>query len=47
MDGFTESLSSLCLVEDLLITDGMEKFVCVHDFDVDNSDFNDSYELDL
>jgi WD40 repeat protein len=46
MDGFTESLKSLCLVEDLLITDGMEQFVCVHDFDVDDSEFDEGYELE-
>jgi hypothetical protein len=46
MDGFTESLTSLCLVEDLLITNGMEQLVCVHDFDVDSTEFNDSYDLE-
>ena len=46
MDGFTGSLKSLCLVEDLLITDGMDQFVCVHDFDVDDSEFDESYELE-
>jgi len=46
MDGFTDSLTSLCLVEDLLITDGMEQFVCVHDFDVNDSEFESGYELE-
>jgi hypothetical protein len=35
MDGFTEALTSLCLQEGLLVTDGMKQFVCVHDFDFD------------
>jgi WD40 repeat protein len=44
MDGFTEALRSLCLQEELLVTDGMKQFVCVHDFDVDA--FEGGYELD-
>ena len=38
MDGFTEDLSSLCLQggsdtdDDMLITNGMKQYVCVHDF---------------
>lgn len=47
MDGFTEELSSLCLQDDLyLITDGMEHFVCVHDFDVEATEVEDGYELE-
>lgn len=34
MDGFTDSLSSLCLDGEILVTDGMDDLVCVHDFDV-------------
>jgi WD40 repeat protein len=34
MDGFSETLSSLCLLDQMLVTDGMEQFVCVHDFDI-------------
>ena len=46
MDGF-ECLSSLCLQEDMyLITDGMQEFVCVHDFDVEASEVQDGYELE-
>lgn len=37
MDGFTEDLSSLCLLgggdnDNMLITNGMNQYVCVHDF---------------
>lgn len=38
MDGFTKDLSSLCVQggsdtdDDLLITNGMNQYVCVHDF---------------
>ena len=38
MDGFTKDLSSLCLLggsesdDDLLVTNGMKSYVCVHDF---------------
>lgn len=47
MAGFTAELSSLCLQEDLyLITDGMEHFVCVHDFDVEATEVEDGYELE-
>jgi WD40 repeat protein len=36
MDGFTEALASLVLAQDdLLVTDGMKQFVCVHDFDIE------------
>ena len=39
MDGFTDAVRSLCLVNPtMLVTDGMEKFVCVHDFDIDPYD---------
>jgi WD40 repeat protein len=47
MDGFTDELSSLCLLEGMyLITDGMENLVCVHDFDVDETEYQDGYELE-
>lgn len=38
MDGFTNDLSSLCVLgssdsdDDLLVTNGMKQYVCVHDF---------------
>ena len=37
MDGFTSKLSSLCLCGDqnILITDGMDHVVCLHDFDAE------------
>ena len=47
MDGFTRSISSLaCLGRDLLVTDGMENLVCVHDFSVEEDDALYGYELD-
>lgn len=47
MDGFTTKISSLaCLGRDLLVTDGMEDLVCVHDFSVDEDIASNSYELD-
>lgn len=47
MDGFSEKISSLCLLEEMyLITDGMENLVCVHDFDVDETEYQDGYELE-
>ena len=46
MDGFTEALSSLCLQEGrYLITDGMNEFVCLHDFDVAQG-IEDGYNLE-
>ena len=47
MDGFTSTISSLaCVGRDLLVTDGMDDLVCVHDFSVDEDTALDSYELD-
>lgn len=46
LDGFTDSLSSLVLAKETLITDGMENMVCVHDFDVDIDDAERGYELE-
>jgi len=43
MEGFTESIRSLCMQDGLLVTDGMKQFVCVHDFDVDM----DEHDFDL
>lgn len=45
MDGFTDALTSLCLQDNMLITDGMNQFVSVHDFDVDPND--QGFELDF
>lgn len=47
MDGFTSSVSSLaCLGRDLLVTDGMEEYVCVNDFAIDEDAADDGYDLD-
>lgn len=46
MDGFTDSISSLCVLDDVLITDGMNQYVCVHDFDID-PEADDDFELDF
>ncbi|EEC45470.1 predicted protein [Phaeodactylum tricornutum CCAP 1055/1] len=46
MDGFTSEISSLCFQDALLVTDGMEKFVCVHDFDVDPNG-NGDFEIEM
>ena len=44
MDGFADSLSSLCLDGEISITDGMGEFVCVHDFDTGDENEDDMYE---
>eukprot|EP00521_Asterionellopsis_glacialis_P010053 CAMPEP_0195289330 /NCGR_PEP_ID=MMETSP0707-20130614/5654_1 /TAXON_ID=33640 /ORGANISM="Asterionellopsis glacialis, Strain CCMP134" /LENGTH=601 /DNA_ID=CAMNT_0040349323 /DNA_START=343 /DNA_END=2148 /DNA_ORIENTATION=+ len=46
MDGFEEVITSLCLKQDLLITNGMEEYVCIHDFDVTDSEVEDGYEIE-
>ena len=47
MDGFSSTVSSLaCLGRDLLVTDGMEGSVCVHDFSIDEDAAENGYELD-
>jgi hypothetical protein len=45
MDGFTNIVSSLCLDRSLLITDGMENYVCLHDFD-NTEDLSEGYDLE-
>lgn len=47
MDGFSSKISSLCLFENqnILITDGMQHFVCLHDFDADE-DVDKLYTLE-
>ncbi|GKY96660.1 hypothetical protein MPSEU_000625600 [Mayamaea pseudoterrestris] len=45
MSGFTENIRNLCLEGDLLITNGMKQFVCVHDFDP-STEGND-FELEM
>mmetsp|Transcript_21097 Transcript_21097/g.38158 ORF Transcript_21097/g.38158 Transcript_21097/m.38158 type:complete len:637 (+) Transcript_21097:136-2046(+) len=47
MDGFSSSLSSLaCLGRELLVTDGMEGYVCVHDFGIEEDAASNGYDLD-
>ncbi len=47
MDGFTSTISSLeCLERDLLVTNGMDDLVCIHDFSVDEDEAENGYELD-
>jgi len=47
MDGFESNISSLaCLGRDLLVTDGMEEYVCVNDFAIDEDAASDGYDLD-
>lgn len=36
MDGFTPDISSLIMDREILITDGMEDHVCIHDFNIDD-----------
>lgn len=43
MDGFKD-LTCLCLDKEILVTNGMNEYVCVHDFDVAD-DLSDSYDL--
>ena len=47
MDGFSESISSLaCLGRDLLVTDGMAEYVCVHDFGIEEDAASNGYDLE-
>jgi len=46
MDGFVEKVSSLCFDREVLVTDGMGHFVCVHDFDISEDEWKDGYELE-
>jgi len=45
MDGFTQDICSLCLDRDILITDGMEEYIAIHDFDVSDDDMDASFEM--
>ena len=55
MDGFPDPIRSLCLLDGvvdtatasntILITDGMDKYVCVHDFSTDDADAD--YDLEM
>ena len=47
MDGFSDRINSLCLAEGTLVTNGMNHFVCVHDFDIDGgNEVEDGYDLE-
>lgn len=48
MDGFdfTSVRASICITSQLLISNGMEQYVCVHDFDVSEDEAKDGYELE-
>ena len=47
MDGFSSSISSLaCLGRELLVTDGMEEYVCVHDFGIEEDAASKGYDLE-
>jgi WD40 repeat protein len=45
MDGFIR-LTSICLDREILVTNGMGQYVCVHDFDVDEIDVDESIDID-
>lgn len=45
MSGFTEKVTNLCLLGDMLITNGMKQFVAVHDFTDDHQDKD--YDLEM
>ena len=47
MDGFDNKISSLCLDREVLVTNGMNGYVCVHDFDVSDVDVDEGFDLDL
>jgi hypothetical protein len=48
MDGFdfTSVPASLCITSQLLISNGMEQYVCVNDFDVSENEAKEGYELE-
>jgi len=47
MDGFSSGISSLaCLGRELLVTDGMEGYVCVHDFGIEEDAADNGYDLE-
>ena len=48
MDGFdfTSVPASICITSQLLISNGMEQYVCVNDFDVSEDEAKDGYDLD-
>jgi WD40 repeat protein len=46
MDGFTPQLSSLCMCDEILVTDGMKQYVCLHDFTVELDAHKDGFDLE-
>jgi WD40 repeat protein len=46
MDGFERDLRSLCVQENTLVTNGMKHLVCVHDFNIEDSEFEDDDDWD-
>eukprot|EP00581_Thalassiosira_minuscula_P011553 CAMPEP_0183713902 /NCGR_PEP_ID=MMETSP0737-20130205/8634_1 /TAXON_ID=385413 /ORGANISM="Thalassiosira miniscula, Strain CCMP1093" /LENGTH=623 /DNA_ID=CAMNT_0025942775 /DNA_START=102 /DNA_END=1970 /DNA_ORIENTATION=+ len=47
MEGFSNSISSLaCLGRELLVTDGMDGYVCVHDFGIEEDAADNGYDLE-
>ena len=46
MDGFDAAISSLCLDREVLVTNGMGGYVCVHDFDVSIDEYEYGFDLD-
>lgn len=45
MYGFEEDVTSICLDGEILVTNGMSGFVCIHDFDAEE-DIDDAIQLD-
>jgi hypothetical protein len=43
LDGFDSDLRSLCVQENTLVTDGMRHLVCVHDFNIEESELSDDW----
>eukprot|EP00591_Stephanopyxis_turris_P002682 CAMPEP_0195520226 /NCGR_PEP_ID=MMETSP0794_2-20130614/16426_1 /TAXON_ID=515487 /ORGANISM="Stephanopyxis turris, Strain CCMP 815" /LENGTH=614 /DNA_ID=CAMNT_0040649537 /DNA_START=380 /DNA_END=2224 /DNA_ORIENTATION=- len=44
MEGFTSDISSLCLDRAVLVTDGMDDLVCLHDFMVDDMHVEEHFD---
>lgn len=46
MDGFCNISSLACLGREVLVTDGMDGHVCLHDFGVEEDAASRGYELE-
>ena len=46
MDGFNDISSLAFIGRELLVTDGMEQYVCVHDFGIEEDAASDGYDLE-